>query len=70
AVKGRLVVYSGDDATAADAVADFGGELGVPAADPVRDGAGAIVDGIVEAGLGGTTAATDGGADDERSAGE
>ena len=42
-----------DDAAAADAVADFGDEVGVPAADPVRDGADRIVDGIVDAGLGG-----------------
>jgi uncharacterized NAD-dependent epimerase/dehydratase family protein len=41
-----------DDATAADAVGDFGADLGVPAADPVRDGADRIVDGIVDAGLG------------------
>jgi uncharacterized NAD-dependent epimerase/dehydratase family protein len=40
-----------DDA-AADAVAAFGDAIGSPAADPVRDGAEAIVDGIVEAGLG------------------
>ena len=39
-------------AAAADAVTDFGDELGVPAADPVRDGAERIVDGIVDAGLG------------------
>ena len=42
-----------DDAAAADAVADFGSEIGAPAADPVRDGADRIVDGIVDAGLGG-----------------
>ncbi|OYR59023.1 hypothetical protein DJ71_25440, partial [Halorubrum sp. E3] len=41
-----------DDAAAADAVADFGDEVEVPAADPVRDGADRIVDGIVDAGLG------------------
>ena len=50
-----------DDAAAADAVTDFGDALGAPAADPVRDGAGAIVDGIVDAGLGEPTAAADGG---------
>jgi len=33
-----------------EAVTDFGDEAGVPAADPVRDGAGRIVDGIVEEG--------------------
>jgi uncharacterized NAD-dependent epimerase/dehydratase family protein len=53
-----------DDATAADAVTDFGDAVGVPAADPVRDGAGAIVDGIVDAGLGEATAAADGGTDE------
>ncbi|WP_423995177.1 DUF1611 domain-containing protein [Halorubrum trapanicum] len=42
-----------DDAAAADAVTDFGDEVGVPAADPVRDGVDRIVDGIVDAGLGG-----------------
>ncbi|MGM0448620.1 MAG: DUF1611 domain-containing protein [Methanobacteriota archaeon] len=42
-----------DDAAAAEAVADFADEVGVPAADPVRDGAERIVDGIVDAGLGG-----------------
>jgi len=50
-----------DDATADDAVTDFGDAVGVPAADPVRHGAGAIVDGIVDAGLGEATAAADGG---------
>jgi len=55
-----------DDAAAAEAVTDFfGDEAGVPAADPVRDGAGRIVDGIVEAGLGEGTAAADGGVADE-----
>jgi len=54
-----------DDGAAADAVADFGDALGTPAADPVRDGAEAIVDGIVDAGLSGETAAADGGATDE-----
>ncbi|WP_434521717.1 DUF1611 domain-containing protein [Halorubrum sp. AS12] len=42
-----------DDAAAADAVADFADEVGVPAADPVRHGAGAIVDAAFDAGLGG-----------------
>ena len=42
-----------DDAAAAEAVADFADEVGVPAADPVRDGAERIVDGIADAGLGG-----------------
>ncbi|MDZ5810872.1 DUF1611 domain-containing protein [Halorubrum sp. AD140] len=42
-----------DDDAAADAVAAFAAETGVPAADPVRHGAEAIVDGIVDAGLGG-----------------
>ncbi|WP_435075350.1 DUF1611 domain-containing protein [Halorubrum sp. HHNYT27] len=51
-----------DDATAADVVTEFGDSVGVPAADPVRDGADAIVDGIVDAGLGEPTAAADGGA--------
>jgi uncharacterized NAD-dependent epimerase/dehydratase family protein len=37
-----------DDAAAADAVATVADELGVPAADPVRDGADRIVDGIVD----------------------
>ncbi|MFD1572381.1 DUF1611 domain-containing protein [Halorubrum laminariae] len=41
------------DKAAADAVASFAAEVGGPAADPVRDGADAIVDGIVDAGLGG-----------------
>ncbi|GAB3692743.1 DUF1611 domain-containing protein [Halorubrum pallidum] len=41
-----------DDETAADAVASFAADVGEPAADPVRDGAEAIVDGIVAAGLG------------------
>jgi len=48
-----------DDAAAADAVAEFGDEIGTPATDPVRDGADRIVDGIVDAGLGGETLATD-----------
>ncbi|WP_280585739.1 DUF1611 domain-containing protein [Halorubrum sp. Boch-26] len=52
-----------DDDAAADAVAAFGEEIGTPAADPVRDGAEAIVDGIVGAGLG--AAAPDGGTDGE-----
>ncbi|WP_049982106.1 DUF1611 domain-containing protein [Halorubrum sp. BV1] len=42
-----------DDEAAADAVASFADDVGAPAADPVRDGAAAIVDGIVDAGLGG-----------------
>jgi uncharacterized NAD-dependent epimerase/dehydratase family protein len=41
-----------DDDAAADAVAEFADAVGAPAADPVRDGADAIVDGIVDAGLG------------------
>jgi len=41
-----------DDEVAADAVASFADDVGAPAADPVRDGAEAIVDGIVDAGLG------------------
>ncbi|GAB7008926.1 DUF1611 domain-containing protein [Halorubrum trueperi] len=44
-----------DDEDAADAVAAFAVDAGVPAADPVRQGADAIVDGIVDAGLGGST---------------
>ena len=40
------------DAAAADAVASFSDEIDTPAADPVRDGASRIVDGIVDAGLG------------------
>ena len=70
-VAGALNTKDVDDgATADDAVTDFGDAVGVPAADPVRHGAGAIVDGIVDAGLGEATATADGGADDERSAGE
>ncbi|TKX45274.1 MULTISPECIES: DUF1611 domain-containing protein [unclassified Halorubrum] len=42
-----------DDAAAAEAVTEFGDAVGVPAADPVRDGAERIVDGIVDAGVGG-----------------
>ena len=42
-----------DDAAAAEAVADFGDEIGAPAADPVRDGAGDIVEAVVDAGLNG-----------------
>ncbi|ELZ39386.1 hypothetical protein C463_17123 [Halorubrum californiense DSM 19288] len=42
-----------DEGAAAEAVTEFGDETGVPAADPVRDGADRIVDGIVDAGLGG-----------------
>ena len=41
-----------DDVTAADAVDSFADETDTPAADPVRDGADRIVDGIVDAGLG------------------
>ncbi|MFW5917482.1 MAG: DUF1611 domain-containing protein, partial [Halorubrum sp.] len=41
-----------DDEDAADAVAAFAVDAGVPTADPVRNGADAIVDGIVDAGLG------------------
>ncbi|MWV64651.1 DUF1611 domain-containing protein [Halorubrum sp. JWXQ-INN 858] len=37
-----------DDGAAADTVAEYGEAVGVPAADPVRDGAGAIADAIAE----------------------
>lgn len=54
-----------DDATAAEVVADFAEAAGVPAADPVRHGADAIVDAAVDAGLG-----VDDDGDDERGAEE
>jgi uncharacterized NAD-dependent epimerase/dehydratase family protein len=41
-----------DDVAAEVAVADVAETLDVPTADPVRDGADRIVDGIVDAGLG------------------
>jgi uncharacterized NAD-dependent epimerase/dehydratase family protein len=46
----------GDDA-AAEAVAAFAAETGVPATDPVRHGADAIVDAALDAGLGAGDAA-------------
>jgi len=49
-----------DDAAAADAVAAFGERIDAPAADPVRDGADAVVEGIVEAGLGPSGAVVNG----------
>ena len=51
-VAGAVNTKSIDDDVAAEAaVADVGETLGVPAADPIRDGADRIVDGIVEEGL-------------------
>ena len=47
------------DAAAADAVAGFADALGTPAADPVREGADRIIDGIVDAGLGSASATTE-----------
>ena len=70
-VAGALNTTGVDDETAADAVADFAAATGVPAADPVRDGADAIVEAAVDAGLGvdaddGPDGTGDGeGADDE-----
>ena len=53
-VAGALNTTDVDDgAAAAEAVVDFGDEIGAPAADPVRNGAGDIVEAVVEAGLGG-----------------
>ena len=41
-----------DDEAAAEAVADFGDAAGVPATDPVRHGAGDVVDAALDAGIG------------------
>jgi len=52
-VAGAVNTKSIDDDVAAEvAVADVAETLAVPTADPVRDGADRIVDGIVDAGLG------------------
>jgi uncharacterized NAD-dependent epimerase/dehydratase family protein len=51
-VAGAVNTKSIDDVAAEVAVADVAETLDVPTADPVRDGADRIVDGIVDAGLG------------------
>ncbi len=48
-VAGALDTRGLDGPAAADAVADYADALGVPAADPVRDGADAILGAVVEA---------------------